>query len=80
MTTSKPRIVAIRYRSFLLWLATIAFGAILVETSSHEIGISPDSVRYNQLARQFSQPGELSALFGSPVFVSQPPLFPVVLA
>jgi hypothetical protein len=80
MTTSKPRLIAIRYRSFLLCLATIAFGAILVETSSYGIGISPDSVKYIRLARQLAQPGELFALFGSPVFVSQPPLFPVVLA
>jgi hypothetical protein len=80
MATSKPRLVAIRYRLFLLCLATVAFGSILVETSSYGIGVSPDSVRYIRLARQLAQPGELFALFGSPVFVSQPPLFPIVLA
>lgn len=80
MTTLKPRLVAIRYHSFLVCLAAIAFGVILVETSSYGIGISPDSVQYVRLARQVAEPGGLLRLFGSPVFVSQPPLFPVLLA
>lgn len=73
-------LAVIRYRWFLLCVAAIAFGAILIETSSYGIGISPDSVGYIRLARQLAQPGGFVALLGSPVFVSQPPLFPVVLA
>jgi hypothetical protein len=80
MTTSKRRLVAIRYRSFLLFLAAIAFAIILVETSNHGIGISPDSVRYIQLARELAEPEGSLHLVDSPDFVSQPPLFPVLLA
>jgi len=69
-----------RYRLVLLGLAAIAFGVVLVETSRFGVGISPDSVQYIRVAREIAEPGGVGRLVDSPVSVSQPPLFPLLLA
>jgi hypothetical protein len=68
------------YKVYLAGLALLAGAVVWVETSRQGIGLSPDSVKYIQLARQLAQPGELDRLFLTPVSIQQPPLYPVVLA
>lgn len=66
-------------RCFPLVLGLLAMLLILLSTSSHGIGISPDSVTYIAVARNLSAGDGFTSFDDKPV-VLWPPLFPIVLA
>ncbi len=60
-------------------LALCAAGKLWITLSSHGVGLSPDSVGYLAVARHITEGVGFVSYRGEP-FVSQPPLYPLVLA
>ncbi len=63
----------------LLAAGLCGFFLIIIATSRHGAGISPDSVNYIQCARSIAVGNGITNVFGEP-FVTWPPLFSAILA
>ena len=68
-----------RYKFLLLILSASGIALVALATSNYGVGLSPDSVVYVSVARNIAD-GNGFVLFNGTQFVSQPPLYPILLA
>ncbi len=71
--------ISTRFKLLLSILGLIGIGIILMATSHFGVGVSPDSVLYISVARNIAKGMNFVDFNGSPL-VTQPPLYPAILA